>query len=230
MHALSSAGVPAVGAGLLARVASISRWAPQSIRAPLQDGKGPRGCLRMAAPALRVGSPRLQLLAEVSIRPSRCCSGLWGLVCLSIFVLLQINSKPSSQLVSQMDLSSAGSLVSQQLQGHQAQRSRSGDSGPAGARGLHRHGGDGRGGLEGGLRSATDALEAQTPTGLASALATTRARIWNPGCEARAFPRGQRVAEQTPTPTGGWMCRHVGSVVTGGVRAVKARAGVQPLP
>ena len=58
----------------------------------------------MAAPALRVGSPRLQLLAGVSIRPSRRCSGLWGLVCLSIFVLLQINSKPSLQLVSQMDL------------------------------------------------------------------------------------------------------------------------------
>lgn len=97
--------VSAVGAGLLPpRLLHSPCW-PSSPSVPLlRTGKGPRGCLRMAAPALRVRSPRLQPLAEVSVRLSRHCSGLWGLVCLSIFVLLQKNSKPSSQLVSQMEL------------------------------------------------------------------------------------------------------------------------------
>ena len=97
--------VSVVGAGLLPpRLLHSPCW-PSSPFVPLcRTGKGPRGCLRMAAPALRVGLPRLKPLAEVSVCLSRRRSGLWGLVCLSIFVLLQINSKPSSQLVSQMEL------------------------------------------------------------------------------------------------------------------------------
>ena len=97
--------VSVVGAGLLPPRLLHSPYWPSSPFVPLcKTGKGPRGCLRMAAPALRVRSPRLKPLAEVSVHPSRRRSGLWGLVCLSIFVLLQINSKPSSELVSQMEL------------------------------------------------------------------------------------------------------------------------------
>lgn len=131
----------------------------QSIRVPLQHGKGPQGCLRMAAPALRVGSPRLPLLAEVSIRPSRHCSGLWGLVCLSIFVLFQINSKPSSQLVSQMDLGPCQVLVPWFLNNSKATKCRGAavETLDQQVTGASTAGGDGRGGLEGGLRLASDA-------------------------------------------------------------------------
>ena len=186
----------------------------------------------MAAPALRVGSPRLQLLAGVSIRPSRRCSGLWGLVCLSIFVLLQINSKPSLQFVSQMDLGPRQVLAPWFLNDFKATKRRG-----AAAETLEQQ-----------VPRASTAMGAMAGVGWEGVCArpVMRAKLRHlqdlPQLSPQPEPEfgilaakpglflGAEGGRADPTPTGGWTCRHVGSVVTGGVRAVRARAGVQPLP